>query len=435
MKYLSIIYYDSFARFFCAIEDAVRANDPAAEFLHLAIFPSGWLYMKAQGRNVRLLPWQIRKPYPDVREDDAALEKITRYHAVTGARYGSSYGEVLRTRARDYLGTMARIVDEFRPDAVLFSGDTRIACEALQYHLDRTQYEGKRFYFEQGPNGTTIFDSCGVNANCSFRESAAILTGEGFAPETPEKQERYRRNPMFRGTDYALISILRLLRKVPPEWDIMSLDKLSKSEYLRCVEHGRENVRAGSREILVALQVPDDANNIHHNPLGLRDVELVQWVLRSSAAVGLPVRVREHPLYQRRYSSEMYRLLANNERSILSDASLNEDLHTAAVVVTVNSMTGLDAYLRKLPVITLGNAFYDHLPGIERIRDQVTLSAVLADLVNNGLGARLNGRDPASIFAEMRAKFFISGHYLDAELRAPFVIANSLARYLGPSAN
>lgn len=433
MKYLSVIYYDTFARFFCAIEDAVRANDPAAEFLHLAIFPSGWLYMKAQGRNVRLLPWQIRKPYSVACADNAVLDKIVRYHAATGVRYGSGYGEVLHNRARDYFGTMGRIVEEFQPDAVLFSGDTRIACEALQHYLDQIQYKGKRFYFEQGPNGTTIFDCCGVNANCSFREPAAMLTGEGFTPETPAKQVKLKRNPVFRGSDYALISALRLLGKVPPEWDTMSLDKLPEADYLRCIEHGRGNVRVGSREILVALQVPDDANNIHHNPLGLGDVELVQWVLSASADLGLPVRVREHPLYQRRYTADMYRLLASNDRALLSDSSLNEDLVKAAVVVTVNSMTGLDAYLRKIPVVALGNAFYDHLPGIERVQDEVTLGFALADLVANGLTPRLNGRDPARIFAEMRAKYFIPGHYLDAELQAPSAIAEILARDLGRS--
>lgn len=434
MKYLSVIYYDTFARFFAAIEDAVKANDPAAKFLHLAIFPSGWLYMKVKGRNVRLLPWQIRKPHPAVGADNAALDRIARYHAATGARYGSRYGDVLRNRACDYLGTMGRIVEEFRPDVVLFSGDTRIACEALSHHLDQIQYKAKRFYFEQGPNGTTIFDNRGVNANCSFREAAATLSGDGFMPEPPVKQEKFKRNPIFRGSDYALIGALRLLGKLPPEWDTMSLDKLPEADYVRCIEHGKASFRVDSREIMVALQVPDDANNIHHNPLGLRDVELLQWVLRAGADLALPVRVREHPLYRRRYTADMYRLLASNGRAVLSASSLNEDLANAAVVVTVNSMTGLDAYLRKIPVIALGNAFYDHLPGIERVRDEAALRTALADLVVNGLAPRLGNRDPASIFAEMRAKYFIHGHYLDAKLHAPRAIADVLASHLGRSA-
>lgn len=430
MKYLTVIYYDTFARFFAAIEDAVKENDSAADFLHLAIFPSGWLYMRTRGRNVRLLPWQIRKPCDPENVDDEALDRIASYHAATGERYGINYKEMLRKRACDYLGTMARIVTDFRPDAVLFSGDTRIACEALQYHLHQIGYKGKRFYFEQGPNGTTIFDSEGVNANCSFRKEAARLTGDGFSPDLPTKQEKFKSNPLYRGSDYGLTAILRLLGKLPPEWDTMSLKKLPVSEYSRCLENGRSNIRPGSREILVALQVPDDANNIHHNPLGLRDVELVQWVMRASARLGLPVRVREHPLYRRRYSAAMYGLLASDHRAILSEAGLNEDLTKALVVVTVNSMTGLDAYLRKIPVVTLGNAFYDHLPGIERVRNEAGLGTSLATLADKGLAPQLGIRDPACIFAEMRSKYFLSGHYLDDELKTPYAIAEILARQL-----
>lgn len=431
MKYLSIIYYDTFARFFCAIEDAVKEQDSDAQFLHLAIFPSGWLYMKVKGCNVRLLPLEVRKPYVSMKEvDNADLERISYYHAVTGASYGSDYKDSLRRRASDYVGTMERIVDAFRPDAVLFSGDTRIACEALQYHLDRVGYGGKRFYFEQGPNGTTIFDSRGVNANVSFRETLATLTGEGYSPELPAKQKKFKRNPVYRGSDYAIVGALRAIGKLPPEWGSMPLDKLSKTDYFSCIEHGRKNVRSGEPEILVALQVPDDANNIHHNPLGLSNVELVEMVLRASASIGYPVRIREHPLYRRRYSGEMYSLLGSSSRALLSDASLNEDLATASVVVTVNSMTGLDAYLRKIPVITLGNAFYDHLPGIKRTRNEVSLERTLKDLVAKGSALRQSSEDPACIFAELRDKHFIPGHFLDADLSAPKAIAEILSREL-----
>ncbi|SFE23847.1 capsular polysaccharide export protein [Marinobacter sp. DSM 26671] len=431
MKYLSIIYYDTFARFFCAIEDAVKERDSAAEFLHLAIFPSGWLYMKVKGRNVRLLPLEVRKPYVAEREvGDADLDKIAHYHAVTGARFGSGYKHSLRKRARNYLGTMERILGEFRPDAVLFSGDTRIACEALQYHLDQVGYEGKRFYFEQGPNGTTIFDRRGVNANCSFRRAAANLTGEGYDPETAAKQLKFKKNPMFRGSDYVAIGILRLFGRLPPEWDTMPLRKLSEADYSNCIAHGRRNARSDSTEILVALQVPDDANNIHHNPMELRDIDLVTWVLRASSRLGSRVRVREHPLYRRRYSAEMYKLLSSNDRVALSDSDLSEDLADASVVVTVNSMTGLDAYIRKIPVILLGNAFYDHLPGVERAQTEACLEKSLTDLTKHGLASRLGGRSPSSIFAEMRAKYFIDGHYLDAELSAPQTIAKILTQQI-----
>lgn len=61
MKYLTVVYYDTFARFFSAIEDEVRTRDSEAEFLHLALFPSAYLYMLSEKRTVRLLPWEATK--------------------------------------------------------------------------------------------------------------------------------------------------------------------------------------------------------------------------------------------------------------------------------------------------------------------------------------------------------------------------------------
>lgn len=434
MKYLSVIYYDKFARFFCAIEDAVKAEDPDAEFLHLAIYPSGWIYMKAHHRNVRLLPWQIRKSSPvKVSANVDELDIITHYHSIIGERYGDQYQAKLRLRAQSYINTMGRFVENFKPDAILFSGDTRIANEALRFYLDRSNYQGKRYFFEQGPNGTTIFDTRGVNANCSFRESAAVLTGVGYSAKAPLRPEKFKRNPLYRGSDHALIGVLRLFGTVPAEWDAMSFSKYSEADYRQCVDHGRVNTHPEAKEILVALQVPDDANNIHHNPLGLGDADLVRMVVSAIDGQSYPVRVREHPLYKRRYSGAMYDLLQTSDRALLSDASLADDLAKAMVVVTVNSMTGLDAYLRRIPVAVLGNAFYDHLPGIVRATDAASLRDVIISLTASGLTSRLGELDPSCIFAEMSTRHFIPGHYEDATLDGPArCIANILIRDLQP---
>ncbi|KHT39449.1 capsular polysaccharide export protein, LipB/KpsS family [Pectobacterium brasiliense] len=419
MRYLSVIYYDTFARFFCAIEDAVKVKDPSAEFLHLAIFPSGWLYMKHQGRNVQLLPWQICKSLStdiSLSVSNQELDSVAHYHAITGKRFGEKYLYALRGRAQRYIATMASYVENFRPDVILFSGDTRIACESLSFCLDRSGYTGRRYFFEQGPNGTTIFDTKGVNANCSFRKSVAELTGSGYSPEAVARPQRFKRNPIFRGIDYALIGLLRLFNAVPPEWDTMSLEKYPTSDYRQCLASGRKNIQENIKHILVALQVPDDANNIHHNPLGLGDRELVSMVMTAAKALPYPIRVREHPLYKQRYSGEMYELLSNSQRAALSETSLDDDLSNAVVVVTVNSMTGLDAYLRRLPTIVLGNAFYDHLPGITRVTNESSLQSSLVELSDGGLDKLITGRDPLAIFAELRARYFIPGHYLDDSL-------------------
>lgn len=423
MKYLSLIYFDTFARFFCGIEDAVRKLDDGAEFMHLAIFPSGYLYMKARGRQVRLLPWEIIDS--KAREGDypqEELDDLSRYHSVIGARHGDKYKSVLRRQAARYVDELSTIVSSYRPDVVIFSGDTRLPCEALKYCLNRAENKPECYYFEQGPNSTTILDVKGVNANCSFRGELAFLTGEGYSSVLRKKQKHYSRNPAYRGFDHLLISLLRLIGHVPPEWDTLSLHKYPKSKYLKCVKSGGP-IESKTKEILIALQVPDDANNVHHNPLNLSDVTLLRMVLEATEKIDINIRVREHPLFKRRYSRALYQTIESSGRTSLSNLSLDEDLIRCAMVVTVNSMTGLDAYLKNIPVVVLGNSFYDNLPGIKRAYDANSLQELISQDNKRGAVENIN---PSAIFGEMSEKYLIPGHYRDDVLSAVTRVAEIL---------
>ncbi|MFT4188382.1 MAG: hypothetical protein QM621_07335 [Aeromicrobium sp.] len=425
MKYLTVIYFDTFARFFHAIEDEVKDTDPNAEFLHLSIFPSGWAYLKTRRRKTRLLPLELLKPnttHIDVSVAD--LRTISNYHAVVGAHSGRANDAALRRRSQRYVDTIARIIDNFRPDVVLLSGDTRIACEAMRYHLKASHFPGPVFYFEQGPNGTTMLDRQGVNANASFRFLAAELTGQGYEPEAARKLAKYKRNPIYRATDYAVIALLRVFGKLPPEWDTMRLGSYPEYGYAELTTAPILEAPVPG-EVLVALQVPDDANNIHHNPLKLNDHGLLQWVLTATESLGWRVRVREHPLYKRKYSAELYDLLGATDRAILSAQSLADDLSAANAVVTINSTTGLDAYLQSKPVVVLGNAYYDHLPGIRRAADQQQLTDALDVAAAKG-GFADSDLDPRKVFAELKARYLLPGHYQDADLTTPALIAREL---------
>lgn len=426
MKYLTIIYYDSFARFFSAIEDEVKKLSSECEFLHLAIFPSGWLFMKRSGRNTILLPLELKRSGNlSLPISELELDKTIAYHLATSYIDKSAKRKRLEDRARRYIRTAQRIVDEFQPDVILFSGDTRIVCETFRLYLNKVGFKGRKYFFEQGPNGTTIFDTEGVNANCSFRERLSSLTGKDYSPEQVRKPQRYKRNPIYRGADYAIIGLLRLLGMVPPEWDSMSLKKFGRRKYDRCFKKNANAALIKKGEVLIALQVPDDANNVHHNPLGLHDIDLVRMVVEATSLCNVAVCVREHPLYRRRYTATMYDYVLREENVSLSGASLDEDLDRASVVVTVNSMTAIDAYLRNKPVIVLGNAFYDHFPGIARLSDPSKLGETIEAFLNGGRSMP-ETMDPASIFAEFRDRHLISGHYMDEDLRSPRLIARML---------
>lgn len=425
MKYLTVVYYDTFARFFSAIEDEVKARDGEAEFLHLALFPSAYLYLVSERRSVRLLPWEAKKARPgSAALGDAELDRIGAYHAYILSAAGKHDTGRVRRRASRYVSAISKILSEFRPDCVIMSGDTRIACESLLFCLARDWPDVPKFHFEQGPGGTTILDQSGVNANCSFRFAAAELTGDDYSAEAPAKRARFKRNPVFRAVDHLLTKSLHAVSHLPVEWEVLPMPRCSEQRYGACLEVMPTGDAAHGPCVLVALQVPDDANNIHHNPLGLGDAQLVELVVRAVQQLGGRVVVREHPLYRRKYSAELYELISCTPDTVLSDAQLKDDLTAATVVVTVNSMTGFDAYMSNVPAILLGRAFFDHLPGIVRVEEDRELAAAIASVQGKSVTDLTGGRDPQAIFAEMRERHFIDGHWLDAELVAPAQIAD-----------
>ncbi|MBH1404568.1 hypothetical protein I5U28_03340 [Stenotrophomonas maltophilia] len=429
MKYLTVVYYDTFARFFSAIEDEVRLRDGEAEFLHLALFPSAYLYLALERKAVRLLPWEATKASSAVASVEAAeLDRIGAYHSYILSGAGKGADLRVRERAAKYVNAVSEILREFRPDRVIMSGDTRIACEALSFCLARDWPDVPKFHFEQGPGGTTILDPVGVNANCSFRQEVEALTGENYSAEAPQKRTRFKRNRVFRGIDHMLSRGMSAVSRLPVEWETLPMPRYPEQRYAACVQPVANAGASSATQVLVALQVPDDANNIHHNPLGLGDAQFVELVVRAVRQLGGRVLVREHPLYRRKYSAELYDFISSTPEVALSSAELKDDLSRAAVVVTVNSMTGFDAYMANVPSILLGRAFYDHLPGIVRLDGEEGLVEAIDSIQGKTVSELIGGCNPQAIFAEAKARYLIEGHWLDADLRAPAVIAEMVVK-------
>lgn len=429
MKYLTVVYYDTFARFFSSIEDEVKARDSEAEFLHLALFPSAYLYLASEGKLVRLLPWEATKvgSVGSILEE-GELDRIGAYHSyILSTSPGAGQARV-RKRAAQYVETFSCILNDFRPDRVIMSGDTRIACEALTFCLERDWPGVVKFHFEQGPGGTTILDPDGVNANCSFRGKVAELTGDGYSAGPAVRRNRFKRGPFLRAIDHVLCRFLGLISRLPVEWETLPMPKCSKQKYAACLEPIPNEAAIAGPRVLVALQVPDDANNIHHNPLGLNDADFVKMAVNAVRQLGGYVIVREHPLYRRKYSSELYHFISITAEVVLSNAELRDDLSIATLVITVNSMTGLDAYISNVPAILMGRAFYDHLRGVVRVDREADLVTAVDFVQGKSVADLAGGRDPSAIFAQMKDLYLIEGHMLDDELVAPAYIADVVVR-------
>lgn len=91
-----------------------------------------------------------------------------------------------------------------------------------------------------------------------------------------------------------------------------------------------------------------------HGDAALQGRNLTPWYVQTAKAAaaeyGLPVRFRPHPLEQRRIG--MVRSVPGTEQDV---GPLDEALARAAVVVTWNSNTGVDALLAGKPVVALGD--------------------------------------------------------------------------------
>jgi capsular polysaccharide export protein len=404
-KVVTLVYYHPMARFFCAIEDAWKQLDPHVEFLHLAVFPSAWAYFKLHGRATSALSWNAflttakRPPIePDV------VSALTRFHSSDPGITGGQR-DALDRQARTMLEVSRSIIKQFDPDVAILSGDTRLPAETLMRVLADSR--ATMWFFEQGPYRTTLLDRQGVNANCSFREALASLPAAGPELVVPAQRPRWN-NRLYSLLDKFVVAQAGLTGLLPPDLRPYRLEKYPASRYRTLARQAA--ARADKQTtLLLAMQVPEDANNIYHNPLQLSDAGLVEFVM-----AGIPphwkVVVREHPLYRRKYSAAFYALVTRLEQVELSGLSLSDDIARTCATVTVNSLTGLDAFAAGHRVIVLGDSFYDHLHGILRAHTSTQLRLLLEH------SADTPKPSPNLLLGALVDRYFFRGHFTDVDL-------------------
>ena len=405
-KIVTLVYYHPMARFFSAIEDAWKQREPDAQFLHLAVFPSAWMYFAMKGRRSIPLSWcALLGSYAEHHVPDDVLDAAIRFHSADPNLTPRQHAR-LRRQARNTLGLCREVIQDFDPDVAIISGDTRLPAEALMCALKGTKTVS--WYFEQGPYKTTVLDQKGVNANCSFREALAQLEPSNDPFDPAPCFPRYA-NKWYSSVDRLALTQSKITGLIPPDLLPYRMRKCPRDRYVQLTSRA---MPATPREkvVLLAMQVPEDANNVYHNPLGLTDVGLLTMLL-DCGDTSWSIVVREHPLYRRRYSSAFYRTLADSKHVCLSAASLADDLQRTASTVTVNSMTGLDAFARGHRVVVLGDSFYDHLPGILRARSLEEMRSHLLAPFDT------SSREPAArLLGPLVKRYFHKGHFHDRDL-------------------
>lgn len=438
-------YYDDFARFFLGFRDAAESMRDDLEFFYFSLFPSGWLFALKRKTIVGLPAFgcwlkaflRVRAwLFPQSRSEeyrDVSLTRAIRYNVrISGIAKDGFRRRLLCAYAQAWAEFL---YDEFtvrRPDLLILSGDLRLS-ECVAVDVARALGITKVFFFEQGPFGTTMFDPEGVNAFSRIRRlpreaeiSTHYTSGCSVAiPWTSRSvRKKHPRAKVYRALDHLLLGFLRIFFLCPPdlveEWPMRYLTRASR--------HGSKAFRTAddSRPIvLVVLQVPHDVNMVFHSPLAACHSDIVRAVTQAAGS-DFRVVVREHPLYAGRYEEELYEWLRGRPDQCVIDSTtpLKTAIENAAIVVVNNSTVGIEALALNRPVVSLGDSYYDQLPGIHKVNSLDRLPSILRSALhskdaNCGLNEFMDRALTTSLY---------EGHYRDDDLSFLNGVAAGLLR-------
>jgi capsular polysaccharide export protein len=365
---LSIGYYDDFARFFLKIKEELASKKEDISFHYLSVYASGFLFWFLRSGEVSLLTFKVmlevfkNKSYykhlitQNSNYKGVSLSAVIKYHESLGIS-----SRRLKIRACGYIDVLLREIEENEINLIICSSDSRLVSEVIAALAKNKGI--KVLYFEQGPHRTTFLDEQGVNANVSIRgkvsQSKNINNDKKIVSKfiAREKGLPYKRNPFYRGVDYLLELAFSKTLIYPDE-----LKNTTNNTFLtkfRTVNKSKVNkILEGETVFLLILQVPFDANMVHHSPHFKSHYEIVKSVVGNLPTNGRLI-VREHPLYKSMYEKEIYKLCKDKGIYIQNDISVASALKNADVIIVNNSTVGLEAISEGKPTVVLGDALYD----------------------------------------------------------------------------
>jgi capsular polysaccharide export protein len=318
--------------------------------------------------------------------------------------YGGSYSKFRMFVARIlYLYWLEKIA-YLEIDSIIIAGDSRPISRIFKLVGERLGC--KLSFFEQGPNNTTILDSSGVNANCSFRapNSKCYQYSGEYKIHTEEK---YKRNPIYRLCDYCFdFFFLSLFLQVFAEKNIQSLVRATYTKTLT-KKIDFELYDYSKKYILLILQVPEDANMVLHSPYFKSFYKLLIEVSNAIPS-DFNLLIREHPLHKFGYEKEMYDFIKSHPNVFLdSEFMLEEQISKSSLVVVNNSTVGFEVLFLKKRLMVLGDSYYDQYDYLTKLKD---LNHIQNDL-KRALVAEIDISRAESYVAWSFSKNFIQGHY------------------------
>lgn len=427
MKILSIGYYDDFARFFLSIKSELKKKDKKIEFKYLSLYFSGYLYFLVRLQNVSFFSLQVwlnkivyKNKYMDIIVNSniykgIVLDSVIKYHLLLNKK-----DEIdLKLQAISYIDIIENCLKDYCPDIVILSGDSRMSIEILDFKAKELGI--KTYYFEQGPFDTTIFDEKGVNANSSLRDkdinndiSIEELKANISKFKERKRSIKYKRNPIYRGSDYIIQSLLSKICLLPIDIKMEKEIKIISEPYINLPKNIYEEKK---KIFLLILQVPYDVNMVYHSPFYNNHSEIVQDVY-TNLPENSQLLVREHPLFKGKYEKELFEFMYKNNIS-LDTNDLYSSIDKADVVIVNNSTVGIEAISKFKPVVVLGNSYYDN----EEICIKLKEKNDLKSLLNNAVNFEVCELDIILFLNSFLNNYLIDGHFRDNKLIAPKIIA------------
>lgn len=435
MNILTLTYYKDFARYFLYLEEEASKIFADVKFYNISLYPCGRDYFHRNGFESVLLPFDLSTNSYDI-EDlrrrysiNYELDDLIFYTKKALNIFRIEDIENLKVRALLYIDYFERVLISHEIEMIIVSGDTRLPIEVCIAVAKRRRI--KIWYFEQGPFGTTIIDDKGVNANVSFakrygdpetlkdRELAEYLNEiKHFAKGNfwRNKKKNFDEILSDSKTLLSLYPPFFLKRKIPIElWIGETFSKFIinkfKSKFL-LKRKKREDGLGGKPYILLLLQVPFDAQMIMHSPNYEKVSEMIDSV-GANLPYGYNLIIREHPLYKGKYEKEVYDFIENNDSCTLDNLnSLNGLISLSAVVIVINSTSGLDALLMGKTVVVLGEAYYSNSLVVYEAGKKSSLNKVLNEAVNQAKEKAVINRYLKWLVGDV----LIPGHYQDVNL-------------------
>jgi capsular polysaccharide export protein len=363
--------------------DAIQKNIPPKKtnkFIHLYFRPSAYLYAKfVLNRDAIHLPFFKTK---NIEHISSKNNKSSINLDFYGKNIAIQDKQLLLSKFYFYKKELIQKINYESIDIALVPGEFRIFEQAVIDSIKKTKKRIKLLYFEAGPPGYVYIDEKGVNANASFKKSKVnnLVSGNRI------NKKNFHAGFTETEITYPFIFLKFILNIIDVIWLYIPIPNRNTSDFveyknafLNRIHHIAEKIKKILQPRILFLEnhkypytyafLGQVENDVNHTHFGINQTIFLKYIDEVMENSNVLILWRNHPLN----NNAIFLKVFNKYRSRITldnSKDLNETFSRVKGVITVNSNGGLEALLYGLPVLLLGNSYYENLKGVERnVRD------------------------------------------------------------------